>query len=56
MKYDGIYNLRKTTERQMFYRKADAYKVYRNLVDKVEYPDFECWKADMLKSGVFEKM
>lgn len=55
MKYDGIYNLRKTTERQMFYRKADD-KVYRNLVDKVEYPDFECWKADMLKSGVFEKM
>lgn len=37
------------TEKQM-------YKVYRNLVDKVEYPDFECWKADMLKSGVFEKM
>ena len=37
------------TEKQM-------HKVYRNLVDKAEYPEFECWKADMLKSGVFEKM
>ena len=30
-------------------------KVYRDLAGKVEYPDFECWKTDMLKSGVFEK-
>lgn len=31
-------------------------KVYRDMVDKAEYPDFECWKIDMLKSGVFEKV
>lgn len=36
------------TEKQM-------HEVYRNMVDKAEYPDFECWKTDMLKSGVFEK-
>lgn len=36
------------TEKQM-------HEVYRDLVGKVEYPDFECWKSDMLRSGVFEK-
>nr|DAR97993.1 MAG TPA: hypothetical protein [Bacteriophage sp.] len=30
-------------------------KVYRDLTGKAEYPDFECWKTDMLKSGIFEK-
>lgn len=29
--------------------------VYRDFVDKEEYPDFDCWFSDMLKSGVFEK-
>lgn len=36
------------TEKQM-------HEVYRDLVDKAEYPNFECWKTDMLRSGVFEK-
>lgn len=36
------------TEKQM-------YEVYRDLADKTEYPDLECWKSDMLRSGVFEK-
>lgn len=36
------------TEKQM-------HKVYRDLANKTEYPDFECWKSDMIKSGVFEK-
>ena len=36
------------TEKQM-------QKVYKDLADKTEYPDFECWFTDMLKSGVFEK-
>ena len=31
------------TERQM-------HEVYRDMADKAEYPDFECWKTDMLKS------
>lgn len=37
------------TENQM-------HEVYRDLADKAEYPDFECWKTDMLKSGVFEEV
>ena len=37
------------TEKQM-------QEVYRHMVDKTEYPDFECWFTDMLKSGVFEKI
>ena len=37
------------TEKQM-------QEVYRDLADKSEYPDFECWFADMLKSGVFEEI
>lgn len=31
-------------------------EVYRDLANKEEYPDFECWIADMLKSGVFEEV
>lgn len=37
------------TEKQM-------YEVYRDLADKKEYPDFECWFTDMLRSGVFEEV
>lgn len=29
------------------------YEVYRDMVNKEEYPDFDCWFTDMLKSGVF---
>lgn len=31
-------------------------EVYRDLADKKEYPDFEGWLADMVKSGVFEEV
>ena len=31
-------------------------EVYRDLADRTEYPDYECWLADMLKSGVFEEL
>lgn len=31
-------------------------EVYRDLADKNEYPDFETWFYDMLKSGVFEEV
>lgn len=37
------------TEKQM-------HEVYRDLADRTEYPDFECWLNDMLKSGVFEEV
>lgn len=37
------------TEKQM-------HEVYRDLADKGEYPDFEIWLSDMLKSGVFEEV
>lgn len=32
------------------------YEVYRNMVNKEEYPDFDCWFTDMLKSGVFREV
>ena len=32
------------------------HEVYRDLADRTEYPDFECWLSDMLKSGVFEEV
>lgn len=47
--YEEPFKGKTFTEKQM-------HKVYRNLVDKAEYPDFKCWKADMLKSGVFERV
>lgn len=31
-------------------------EVYKDLADKKEYPDFECWFTDMMKSGVFEEV
>lgn len=31
-------------------------EIYRNMADKNEYLDFECWFIDMLKSGVFEEV
>ena len=32
------------------------HEVYRDLVDKEEYQDFDCWFTDMLKSGVFKEV
>jgi hypothetical protein len=29
-------------------------EVYRDLADMKEYPTFDIWLADMVKSGVFE--
>ena len=37
------------TEKQM-------HDIYRDLTDKTEYPDFEGWFTDMLRSGVFEEV
>ena len=31
-------------------------KIYKNMVDKAEYSDYECWKIDMLRFGIFEKI
>ena len=31
-------------------------EVYRDLADKNEYTDFECWLHDMIHSGVFEEV
>lgn len=30
-------------------------EIYRDMADKEEYPDFQTWLHDMLKSGVFEE-
>lgn len=35
---------------------SQMYDVYINLVDKEEYPDFDCWITDMVNSGVFESI
>lgn len=32
------------------------YEVYRDMTDKKEYPNFDCWFTDMLRSGVFEEV
>lgn len=31
-------------------------EIYTDMVDKNEYPDFQDWLMDMVKSGVFEEM
>lgn len=47
--YEIHYKEKFSTEKQM-------YEVYRDMADKKEYPDFESWFTDMLKSGVFEEV
>lgn len=37
------------TEKQM-------YEVYIDMADKAEYPSFDIWLADMLKSGIFTEL
>lgn len=37
------------TEKQM-------YEVYRDMANKTEYPSFDIWFTDMIKSGVFERV
>lgn len=32
------------------------HEVYRDMVHKKEYLDFDCWLTDMLKSGVFKEV
>ena len=31
-------------------------EVYRDLANKTEYPTFDIWFSDMIKSGVFERV
>lgn len=31
-------------------------EVYRDMADKAEYPSFDIWLADMLKSGIFTEL
>ena len=45
--YEEPINGRSFTYKQM-------QEVYRDLANKEEYPDFDCWITDMSKSGVFE--
>lgn len=47
--YEEPFQGRTFTEKQM-------HEVYRDLADKNEYPDYECWLTDMLKSGVFKEV
>lgn len=47
--YEEPFKNRCFTEKQM-------HEVYRDLADKTEYPTFDIWFSDMLKSGVFERV
>lgn len=47
--YEAPLENRCFTEKQMK-------EVYRDLADKNEYPTFDIWFLDMLKSGVFERV
>ena len=38
------------------FTKSQMKEVYRDLADKEEYPTFDIWFSDMLKSGVFERV
>lgn len=31
-------------------------EIYTANVDQKEYPDFDCWFLDMIRSGVFEEV
>lgn len=47
--YEEPLNGRCFTEKQMK-------EVYRDLASKTEYPSFDIWFTDMIKSGVFERV
>lgn len=47
--YKEPLNGRCFTEKQMK-------EVYRDLASKTEYPSFDIWFTDMIKSGVFERV
>lgn len=47
--YEEPLNGRCFTEKQMK-------EVYRDMADKTEYPSFDIWFTDMIKSGVFERV
>lgn len=34
------------------FTEGQFYEVYRDAVDKAEYPDFDCWLHDMKKAGL----
>lgn len=38
------------------FTESEMADLYEQEVNKEEYPDFECWMIDMLKSGVFEEV
>lgn len=38
------------------FTKKQMHEVYRDMADKTEYPTFDIWFSDMLKSGVFERV
>lgn len=47
--YEAPLENRCFTEKQM-------HEVYRDLANKTEYPTFDIWFSDMLKSGVFKRV
>lgn len=47
--YEAPFVGRTFTEKQMN-------EVYRDLADKAEYPSFDIWLTDMMRSGIFKIM
>lgn len=38
------------------YTFPEMYTLYLQEASKQEYPDFECWLVDMLRSGIFKRL
>lgn len=38
------------------YTFPEMYTFYLQEASKQEYPDFECWLVDMLRSGIFKRL
>lgn len=50
-----IYKTYETPFENRYFSESQMKEVYRDLADKTEYPSFDIWLLDMLKSGIFEK-
>lgn len=35
------------------YTVDDLTEIYDKNIDEAEYPDFECWMTDMIRTGIF---
>lgn len=50
-----IYTTYEEPLKGQFFTENQLQRVYKGMVDKTEYPSYDIWFHDMLKSGVFEQ-